>query len=251
VSTRGPGWWPIPRRRTWRSSPSRRSTPAWPSAATAATSTPAWARSLTPGHGQGRYGSGVLVYSFKPRHHPERMIRLPLQQLAAAENSADRRAEATWACLPGGDCGCWLAARKVAAPVTCRTMCCSRRRNRRHREALRSVRKRCRALDLPVLGGPKDARALCRPVECVGDCGTGSDQRNGWPQAGLSATQSRGSGHAPVRAGVLAGRKSLYCARQPRRRRRRERGGGQFSVKAISTLGCRPELLWRDPRRWP
>ena len=68
----------------WHRPPNRRSTPDWPSAATGAAYTRAWARPTDPlGDGKDKTGNAVVVYSFTAgKIAPERMIHLPLQQLA-------------------------------------------------------------------------------------------------------------------------------------------------------------------------
>ena len=63
--------------------PSKRSIQAWPSAATAGTSTPAWVRSPTPPAKAGRHRQRHRGLQFESaRSTPERFITLPLQQLA-------------------------------------------------------------------------------------------------------------------------------------------------------------------------
>ena len=91
----------IPTIARWRGWPGRRSTPAWPSAATEAIYTPAWARTPTRLATEERHtGNGIVVYSFTAgKVAPERFIHLPLQQLApAARPGSSTKQRATRAC---------------------------------------------------------------------------------------------------------------------------------------------------------
>ena len=208
----------FPDRAHRRYAPSRRSTPASPSAATAAISTPAWLRSPIPRATSKatRAAASRSTASLRARSRPERLIPLPVVPLAArAQRPAclkEQRADqgvpypAAIAVLGAAGHEKLLVAENLSDDVVL-----ARCRDRRDREAIRSFRERRRALDLSHRAGRDQRRKarLRRAVERVGDCGTRSCARQ----------QSRASWRCSSRR--VPSRRERIPAPSPFRRTRR------------------------------
>ena len=230
-STRRPARWPIFPMRGRACVRSRRSTPDWPSAATAATSTSAWPRSPTRRAKAGRYGQRHRGLQFADgKIAPERLIPLPVAQLPQGRKTR----------LPGGQ----RAARACPIPSAIAVVGAAGREKLLVAEnlsddavlldAATGVNRRNASISLKAMPCPRPipSRSPSRKTASAPSsrCGTRRrlseldlDQRHGRPQTGpAQALQPRSRRNPSLRLRVLAGRKdALRRAGQSRRRCRR------------------------------
>ena len=213
-------------RARWRELPSRRCFPGWRSAATAIMSTRAWARHRIPTGRSAKddTGSGIVVYSFAR-----------WQDCAGAADSsaagatgpgrktqADRRGgRRQGSAVSGGDCGGWACRRGEAAGGRQSVRRCAADRCRR-RGAIEKRFDLSESDAVPstypiALAVTKRWTArVCRAVECVGDCGTRSDEGYGGAQAGAAqAGEPRGAGHASLRVRAFRRMERHFMSRWP------------------------------------
>ncbi len=234
-STRRPARWLIFPMRAPRRAASRRSTPASPSAATADTSTPAWHRSPTlKAKARTTRAAGSRCTALRrARSRPERLIPLPVDQLAAGtkDSPARRIGQRQGHAVPGGDCGLGAGRPREAAGRRQSLRRCGASRCRDAAPS-KSASIFPRAMPCPstypiALAVTSDGKrafvALWNASEIVE---LDLDARHGGAQAdSAQAVQSRCAGNASLRLRLLARRENaLRGAGQSRRRCGRQRG---------------------------
>ena len=200
---------------------SRRSTPGWRSAATEATSTPAWLRLPIPRATAKRRRAAALrsTASRTGKIAPERLIHLPLQQLASGrktrligETESDKGVPYPAAIAVLGAAGRekLLVAENLSDDVVlvdAATGAIEKRFDLSESDAVPCDVSHCAGRD-----ERRQAR-ICGAVECIGDCGARSGARHGGAQAGAAqAVQPRCAGNASLRVRLSPDEKTLYVA---------------------------------------